>query len=70
MDQDLKTIVRVQSSSPGVIFENLILLGCSPGEGHVTIAGHCRAFDVITGKLVWKFHTVPKPGEYGYDTLA
>src|SRR5687768_2540281 len=68
MGPDPKTISRVQSSTPGVIFENLILLGSSPGESFVSTPGHCRAFDVVTGKLMWIFHTVPQPGEYGYDT--
>ena len=61
---DPKTIGRVQSSTPGKIFENLLLLGSSPGEAYVSMAGHCKAYDVITGKLVWVFHTVPQPGEY------
>ena len=30
--------------------------------------GDIRAYDVLTGKLVWTFHTVPRPGEFGYDT--
>ena len=30
--------------------------------------GHIRAFDVNTGKLRWIFHTIPQPGEFGYDT--
>ncbi len=30
--------------------------------------GDLRAYDVLTGKLVWTFHTVPRPGEFGYDT--
>ncbi len=68
MGQDPKTISRVQSSSPGKIFGNLLLLGSSPGESFVSTPGHCRAFDVVTGKLVWIFHTVPQPGEFGYDT--
>jgi quinoprotein glucose dehydrogenase len=68
MGQDAKTISRVQSSTPGKIFENLILLGSSPGESYVSTPGHCRAYDVVTGKLAWIFHTVPQPGEYGYDT--
>lgn len=68
MGADPNTIARAQSSTPGQIFENLLLLGSSPGESYVSTPGHCRAFDVITGKLVWIFHTVPQPGEYGYDT--
>jgi quinoprotein glucose dehydrogenase len=68
MGKDPRTISRAQASTPGVIFENLLLLGSSPGESFVSTPGHCRAFDVVTGKLVWVFHTVPQPGEYGYDT--
>ncbi|HEX4228535.1 MAG TPA: PQQ-binding-like beta-propeller repeat protein [Bryobacteraceae bacterium] len=59
---------RVQSNNPGKVFENLILLGSSPGEGFLAPPGDLRAFDVITGDLVWQFHTIPHPGEYGYST--
>lgn len=68
MGRDPKTVFRAQASTPGVVFENLILLGSSPGENYVSSPGYCRAFDVVTGKLVWTFHTIPQPGEYGYDT--
>ena len=60
--------VRAQSSTPGKIFENLIVLGSSVGEGYLSPPGHLRAFDVVTGKLAWTFHTIPQPGEFGYDT--
>ena len=56
------------SRSPGRIFENLIILGSATGEGYLAPPGDIRAFDVLTGKLVWVFHTIPRPGEYGYDT--
>jgi len=59
---------RIQSNNPGKIFENLIILGTSPGEGYMSPPGDLRAFDVISGKLVWQFHTIPLPGEFGYDT--
>jgi quinoprotein glucose dehydrogenase len=68
LGRDAKTISRVQSGTPGKIFENLILLGSAPGEGYFSAPGDLRAFDVVTGKLVWQFHTVPHPGEFGYDT--
>ncbi len=68
MGRDPKTIPRAQSTTPGAIFENLIILGSAPGEGYGSVAGHCRAYDVITGKMAWIFHTVPLPGEFGYDT--
>ncbi|CAN5483398.1 hypothetical protein BH23BAC1_BH23BAC1_37970 [soil metagenome] len=63
-----ETIARVQSGTPGKIFENLLLLGSSPGEGYMSGPGHLRAFNVVTGELEWIFHTIPHPGEFGYDT--
>ena len=60
--------VRAQSNTPGKIFENLILLGSAVGEGYLSAPGHLRAYDVVTGALVWTFHTIPQPGEFGYDT--
>ncbi|HKD04817.1 MAG TPA: PQQ-binding-like beta-propeller repeat protein [Bryobacteraceae bacterium] len=56
------------SRSPGRIFENLIILGSATGEGYLAPPGDVRAFDVRTGKLAWVFHTIPRPGEFGYDT--
>ena len=56
------------SRCPGRIFENLIILGSATGEGYLPPPGDIRAFDVVTGKLVWVFHTIPRPGEVGYDT--
>jgi quinoprotein glucose dehydrogenase len=61
-------VYRIQSGTPGRIFENLIILGSSTGEAYLSAPGDLRAYDVLTGKLVWQFHTVPHPGEYGYDT--
>ena len=60
--------VRAQSDTPGKIFENIIMLGSSVGEGYLSPPGHLRAFDVVTGKQIWMFHTIPQPGEFGYDT--
>src|SRR6185312_5056510 len=56
------------SRSAGRIFENEIILGSATGEGYLAPPGDVRAFDVRTGKLLWVFHTVPRPGEFGYDT--
>jgi len=60
--------VRIQSNSPGKIFENLLIIGSAPGEQWVSPPGDIRAYDVVSGRLVWQFHTVPRPGEFGYDT--
>ncbi|CAL1516293.1 PQQ-binding-like beta-propeller repeat protein [Chitinophaga sp. MM2321] len=68
LGQDPATISRVNSTSPGQIFEDLILLGSSPGEAWFSAPGHLRAYNVLTGKLAWIFHTIPHPGEYGYET--
>lgn len=56
-------------TSPPAIYKNLIIVGPelqeTPSKGP---SGDPRAFDAITGKLVWRFHTVPQPGEPGNDT--
>ncbi len=62
------SIPRAASSTPGHIFEDLIIVGSSPGEALFSPPGHLRAYNVITGKLAWVFHTIPQPGEYGYET--
>ncbi|HET7216640.1 MAG TPA: PQQ-binding-like beta-propeller repeat protein [Vicinamibacterales bacterium] len=66
--KDPATVGRVQSSTPGKIFENLILLGSATGENYMATPGDLRAYDVVTGAEVWRFHTIPHPGEFGYET--
>jgi quinoprotein glucose dehydrogenase len=61
-------VSRIQSGTPGKVFEDLIILGSSTGEGFLSPPGDLRAFDVRTGKLAWQFGTIPKPGERGYET--
>ena len=68
LGRDPTTITRIQPEAPGRVFENLILLGSATGEAYLSPPGHIRAYDVMTGKLVWTFHTIPQPGELGYDT--
>ena len=67
-DRDPKTLTRVQNGTPGRVFENLIILGSASSGEYESAPGLIRAFDVRTGKLVWVFHTIPHPGEFGYDT--
>jgi quinoprotein glucose dehydrogenase len=55
-------------TSPGLIYKDLIIVGGRVPETHPAPPGDVRAFDVRTGKLRWTFHTIPHPGEYGYDT--
>ena len=68
LGRDPTTVRRIASSTPGRIFENLILLGSAPGEEYFAAPGHVRAYDVVTGALAWTFHTIPQPGEFGYET--
>ncbi|MGC2404112.1 MAG: PQQ-binding-like beta-propeller repeat protein [Acidobacteriaceae bacterium] len=68
LGRDPKTISEISSGTPGRIFENLLILGSTTGEEYGSPPGDLRAFDVRTGKLVWTFHTVPHPGDLGYDT--
>jgi quinoprotein glucose dehydrogenase len=55
-------------TSPGVIYRDLIILGSSVAETLPATPGDIRAYDVRTGTLRWIFHTIPHPGEFGYDT--
>lgn len=56
-------------TSPGVIYKNVIVIGSMVTEGPEPAApGHVRAYDVRTGEQKWVFHTIPQPGELGYDT--
>ncbi|HXT38788.1 MAG TPA: PQQ-binding-like beta-propeller repeat protein, partial [Candidatus Angelobacter sp.] len=56
-------------TTPGIVFGHLLILGARVSEGPGPVApGHIRAYDVRTGRLVWIFHTIPHPGEAGYET--
>jgi quinoprotein glucose dehydrogenase len=68
LDRDPKAISLVQSTTPGRVFEDLLILGSATNQGYGSAPGDIRAFNVRTGKLVWTFHTIPRPGEFGYDT--
>jgi quinoprotein glucose dehydrogenase len=62
------TSARAMPASPGRIWRNTIVYGSQSGEQILTPPGDIRAYDVLTGKLLWQFHTQPLPGEFGYDT--
>lgn len=56
-------------SSTPTIYKNLVITGAAVQESPASGAsGDIRAWDVHTGKLVWRFHSVPRPGEVGHDT--
>ncbi|SEK73831.1 quinoprotein glucose dehydrogenase [Parapedobacter koreensis] len=51
-----------------IIYKDLLITGMRVSEGADAAPGHIRAFDVHTGKRRWIFHTIPHPGEKGYET--
>jgi quinoprotein glucose dehydrogenase len=59
---------HIENTSPGVVYRDMIIVGSSLGETYNTLPGDIRAYNVRTGKLQWSFHTIPHPGEKGYDT--
>lgn len=67
LDRDPASINQ-QTRTPGRVFENLLILGSATNQEYTSAPGDIRAFDVRTGALVWTFHTVPRPGEFGADT--
>jgi quinoprotein glucose dehydrogenase len=67
LDRDAKDLF-ITSTSPGIIYRDLLILGTRVSEGSDAAPGHIRAYDVKTGKQAWIFHTIPHPGELGYDT--
>ncbi|MCZ6674025.1 MAG: PQQ-binding-like beta-propeller repeat protein, partial [Verrucomicrobia bacterium] len=68
LGRDPNKFALVQSHSPGRVFEDLLILGSATNEGYGSAPGDVRAFDVRTGEIVWSFHTIPHPGEFGYET--
>ena len=58
----------VVSNTPGVVYKNLLIMGHRVSEVAPALPGDVRAYDLHTGRLVWTFHTIPHPGEYGADT--
>ena len=68
LGRDAKAITLVQSTTPGRVFEDLLILGSATNQGYGSAPGDIRAFDARTGKLVWTFHTIPHAGEFGSET--
>jgi quinoprotein glucose dehydrogenase len=67
LGRDVKDLY-VTSTTPGIIYKDLIIIGARVAEDAAAAPGHIRAYDVHTGRLRWIFHTIPYPGEKGYET--
>lgn len=64
---------RIGSSSPAMVVNGVIVVGAALPQGgrpptKEMPPGHVRGFDAITGDLLWTFHTIPQPGEFGHET--
>ncbi|WP_158860127.1 outer membrane protein assembly factor BamB family protein [Lunatibacter salilacus] len=60
--------ISVIPTSPGIVFEDLLILGTEVSELYGAEPGHIRAYNARSGELVWIFHTIPLPGQVGYET--
>ncbi len=67
LDRDIEDAYLV-ATSPGVVFEDLLIQGTRVGEEEGSAPGDVRAYDARTGKIRWTFHTIPRPGEFGVES--
>jgi quinoprotein glucose dehydrogenase len=67
LGRDVKDLF-ITYTSPGIIYKDLIVVGSRVDEGPNAAPGHIRAYNVKTGKQEWIFHTIPQPGEAGYES--
>ena len=61
---------QVIATSPGVVYEDLLVQGTRVSEGAGAAPGFVRAYDVRTGRVRWTFHTIPEPGAVGHDSWS
>ncbi len=67
LGRDVSGLV-VSARTPGIIYQHILIQGTSLSEGIRSAPGHIRGYDVRTGEILWIFHTIPHPGEVGYET--
>ncbi len=60
--------VSIGATSPGIVYKDVIIMGSIVSETLPAAPGDIRAYDVSNGSLRWSFHTIPHPGEAGYET--
>ena len=67
LGRDVKDLY-IAMTSPGIIYKDMIIIGTRVAEEAAAAPGYIRAYDVHTGKLRWIFHTIPQPGEPGFES--
>jgi glucose dehydrogenase len=69
LDFDWTGIAPIHTNNPGRIFEDIMIVPLMrSGSDYAYVPADIHAYSVRTGKLLWQFHTVPRPGEFGYET--
>jgi quinoprotein glucose dehydrogenase len=75
VDANLGTLASgdITASSPPIVVNGVVVVGNSHDRGYYperkeNIPGHVRGYDAKTGSMLWRFHVVPQPGEFGHDT--
>jgi quinoprotein glucose dehydrogenase len=69
LNRDLESVRPLQTNNPGRIFDHIIIMSLpASGASYESTAGDTHAYDVRTGRLLWVFHAIPHPGEFGYET--
>jgi quinate dehydrogenase (quinone) len=59
----------LHTGNPGRIFENTMIVSLpAQGASYDATPADVQAYDVRTGRIQWVFHSIPHPGEFGYDT--
>lgn len=58
----------VLCNTPATVFRNILIVGTRVNETETALLGDIRAYDTVTGKKLWTFHTIPQKGEIGYNT--
>lgn len=66
-DRDVSTL-SLAASTPGAIYKDIMIMSVRVHEANPAAPGDIMAFNVRTGEKVWEFHTIPRPGEFGYET--
>lgn len=66
--RDDPNVISIKPTSPGIVYKDLLIIGNEVSELYGAQPGYVRAYNTRTGALTWTFHTIPKPGETGYET--
>ena len=67
LDMDAES-ASIEVTSPGAVYKDILIVSSRVPEGYNSTPGHIRGYNTVTGEFEWIFHTIPKEGEFGYDT--